>query len=151
MVSTWLFLYFQGLHIMQQLQPRRAFTSLEASHTIHQQVLELPSLRNTRTINGGMLDRSTNQDMPMVRSHLVLWPWSLEVLLGKRKFTAFKWNEIISIIFYRLHTEILEFGKLENRIIDPTLPPSNYREVGLFLVDIGYCKKTWISKLYLAK
>ena len=46
---------------MQQLQPRRAFTSLEASHTIHQQVLELPSLRNTRTIIGGMFDRSTNQ------------------------------------------------------------------------------------------
>ena len=66
------FLHLQGLHIMQQLQPKRAFTSLEASHTIHQQVLELQSLRNTRTINGGMLDRSTNQDTLMVRSHLVL-------------------------------------------------------------------------------
>ena len=53
-----------------------------------------------------------------------------------------KRNKIITIMFYRLHTEILEFGKLEKRIVDPTLSQSNYREVGLFLVDIGYCKKT---------
>ena len=56
---------------MQQLQPKIAFTSLAASRTIHQQVPELPSLHSTRTTSGGMLDRSTNQDTPMVRSHLV--------------------------------------------------------------------------------
>ena len=42
---------------MQQLQPKRAFTSLAASHTIHQQVLELQSSQNTRITSGGMLDR----------------------------------------------------------------------------------------------
>ena len=57
---------------MQRLQLKTAFTSLADSHTIHQQVLEHPSLHSTRTINGQMLDRSTNQDMPMVQLHLVL-------------------------------------------------------------------------------
>ena len=57
---------------MRQRQLMTAFTSLADSHTIHQQVLEHPSLHSTRTINGQMLDRSTNQDMPMVRLHLVL-------------------------------------------------------------------------------
>ena len=56
---------------MQQLQPMTAFTLLVVSHTIHRQVLELPSSHNTKTTSGGMLDRSTNQDTPMVRSHLV--------------------------------------------------------------------------------
>ena len=68
----YLFLHFQGLRTMQRLHPKTAFTSLADSHTIHQQVLEHPSLHSTRTINGQMLDRSTNQDMPMVRLHLVL-------------------------------------------------------------------------------
>ena len=57
---------------MRQRQRKTVFTSLADSHTIHQQVLEHPSLHSTRTINGQMLDRSTNQDMPMVRLHLVL-------------------------------------------------------------------------------
>ena len=43
---------------------------------------------------------------------------------------------------FRLQTEIWEIQTLENQIISPTLPDGDYREVGLFLVDVGYCKKT---------
>ena len=39
-------------------------------------------------------------------------------------------------------TEIWEIETLENRIVAPTLTREHYREVGLFLVDKGYCKKT---------
>ena len=47
---------------------------------------------------------------------------------------------------FSLQTEIWEIETLENQIIAPTLPHYNYREVGLFLVDGGYCKKTWFFK-----
>ena len=45
-------------------------------------------------------------------------------------------------LIFRMLTEVWEIETLENRIIAPTLPDNYYREVGLFLVDIGYCKKT---------
>jgi hypothetical protein len=41
----------------------------------------------------------------------------------------------------RLQTEVWELETLANRIIAPIFY-HNYQELGLFLVDIGYCKKT---------
>ena len=45
-------------------------------------------------------------------------------------------------LIFRLQTEIWEIETLENRIVAPALTQDHYREVGLFLVDKGYCKKT---------
>jgi len=44
-------------------------------------------------------------------------------------------------LIFRLETEIWEIETLENQIISPTLTDNDYREVGLFLVDVGFCKK----------
>ena len=57
--------------IMQQPPPTKAYTSSAAGQVIHQPVKELPLLPSTRTINGTMLEALINQDMLMVRSHLV--------------------------------------------------------------------------------
>ena len=38
-------------------------------------------------------------------------------------------------------TEIWKIEKLESQIIAPYLEDPDYREMGLFLVDIGFCKK----------
>ena len=54
-----------------------------------------------------------------------------------------KLNQCIRMnLIFRMLTEVWEIKTLENRIIAPTLPDNCYREVGVFLVDIGYCKKT---------
>ena len=45
-------------------------------------------------------------------------------------------------LIFRLQTEIWEMETLDNRIIAPTLTDEHYRDVGLFLVNIGYCKKS---------
>lgn len=46
-------------------------------------------------------------------------------------------------IFIRLITELWEMETQERRLIAPTLPHNHYASgIGLFLVDIGYCKKT---------
>ena len=42
---------------------------------------------------------------------------------------------------FRNPTEIWKIEKLESQIIAPSLKDPDYREMGLFLVDIGYCKK----------
>ena len=89
----------------------------------------------------------TNQDMLMVQSLLVDQRWSLEVLLPmeNRKYKKYC-NEINWLIYSSVQTEIWEIETLGNRIVAPTLPDNRYREVGLFLVDIGYCKKNWSIK-----
>ena len=43
---------------------------------------------------------------------------------------------------FRLRTEIWDIEAAGNKIVAPTLASGAYREVGLFLVDVGYCKKT---------
>ena len=46
-------------------------------------------------------------------------------------------------IFIRAMTELWEMEKLERQLIAPTLPYDAYSYgFGLFLVDIGYCRKT---------
>ena len=45
-------------------------------------------------------------------------------------------------IFIRAMTELWEMETQERRLIAPTLPPTYGFGFGLFLVDIGYCKKT---------
>ena len=46
-------------------------------------------------------------------------------------------------IFLRLMTELWEMETQVRRLIAPTLPDSDYAfGFGLFLVDIGYCRKT---------
>ena len=43
---------------------------------------------------------------------------------------------------FRLRTEIWDIEAAGNKIVAPTLASGADREVGLFLVDVGYCKKT---------
>ena len=49
---------------------------------------------------------------------------------------------------FRLETEILDIETYEHRIIAPTLRNNFYREAGLFLVDIGFCKKTFSNLIF---
>ena len=44
--------------------------------------------------------------------------------------------------YFRLDTEIWEIETLEQRIIAPKLKNGQYRDVGLFIVETEYCKKT---------
>ena len=45
-------------------------------------------------------------------------------------------------------TELWELDSFESQIINPTLS-TNYRNLGLFLVDIGYCSKPAAKKAVL--
>ena len=143
---------------MQQHQPKKVFTSSAALQMIHRRETELQSLPNTKMIFGRTLETSDNLETVMVRSPPVHWQWLLEETpsMEQRELTNFHYSKIIIIIElfsnlnFRLQTEIWEIETVENRVIAPSLPHSNYREVGLFLVDKGYCKNAWL-KSYIDK
>ena len=64
---------------MEQRLLRKVSILLAVGLMIHQKEIELQSLQNTKTIDGTMLAISSNQDMLMLRSHMVYSRWLLVV------------------------------------------------------------------------